>query len=278
MRPAWSGASAPALALDDDLAAAAAGGFDAVEISLPKVWADLERRGPDALADALARRRLTAVAIGPITDVTFRDASGLEKVVAEVHGAATLARRLDASWIVVEPGERPDGADERDALREGRESLERLSRASERYDVGVALMPVGLAWASLRTVRQALGVIDAVGRKSLALALDTFHFHVSGSSLNDLRQARARDIALLRLSDAPEGDRETLREHHRLPPGRGIAPLRALLGAVRQLGVEPPVVVHAPLPREDGDAAGWARRLREATVGLLRDPESSSFR
>lgn len=278
MRPVWSGASAPALALEDDLVAAAAGGFDAVELLLPKLWSALERRGPERLAEALTRRRLAAVALGPITDVTFRDAAGLEKVVAEVHGAATLARRLGASWVLVEPGERPDGADERDALREGRESLERLCRTSERYDVGVALMPVGLAWASLRTIRQALSVIEAVGRRSLGLALDTFHFHVGGSSLDDVRNCPPRALALLRLADAPEGEREGLREHHRLAPGTGVAPLRAILGVVKGLGATPPVAVHVPLPRGESDVAGWARRLREATVALLRDPAPSPSR
>jgi 2-keto-myo-inositol isomerase len=278
VRPAWSGASAPGLALEDDLAAAAAAGFDAVELSLPKLWPYLERRGPDGLAEALARRRFAAVALGPITDATFRDAAGLEKVLAEVHGAATLARRLGAQWILAEPGERPDGADERDALREGRETLDRLCRTSERYDVGVALMPVGLAWASLRTVRQALAVIEAVGRRSLGLALDTFHFHAGGSSLDDVRSCRPRTIAVLRLADAPEGERETLREHHRQPPGSGVAPVAAIVAVVKQLGAAPPAVVHVPLPRGESDATGWARRLREATVGLLREPVPSAPR
>ena len=76
-------------------------------------------------------------------------------------------------------------------------------------------------------------MIDAVGRKSLGLAVDTFHFHVSGSSLEDLRQCRPRAIALLRLADAPEGERETLRDHHRLVPGTGVAPVRAVLGVVK---------------------------------------------
>jgi sugar phosphate isomerase/epimerase len=131
MRPVWSGASAPNLALEEDLDAAAAAGFDAVELSLPKLWPDLERRGPDGVAESLTRRRLAAMALGPLTDVTFRDAAGIEKVVAEMHGAATLARRLGAAWVLVEPGGRPDGADERDALRERRRrSIGSAARAS----------------------------------------------------------------------------------------------------------------------------------------------------
>lgn len=278
MRLAWSGASAPALSLEDDLAAAAAAGYDAVEISVTKLWSHLERRGPDGLADLLERRRLVAVALGPITDATFRDAAGMEKLVSEVNGAAAIARQIGADWILVEPGERPDGADERDVVREARESLDRLCRASERYDVAVALMPVGLAWASLRTVGQALRVIGAVGRKSIGLALDTFHFYTGGSSLEDLRQCRARSIALVRIGDAPAGDREGLREHHRLPPGAGVAPIRALVGIVRALGADPPAIVHVPMAAGEGDATGWARRLREATLDILRGPEPVSPR
>lgn len=278
MRLAWSSACAPELGLEDNVAAAAGARFDAIELTLSKLWPDLERRGPDDVADAVARRRLTTVALGPITDVTFRDPAGREKIVAEMHGAATLARRLGATWVLVEPGERPDGADERDALREGRQTLEQLGRVGERYDVGVALIPVGLAWSSLRTVRQAVQVIDAVGRKSVALALDAFHFHVGGSSLDDLRQCRPRMIALLRLADAPDGDREALRDQHRLPPGKGRVPLRELVGIVTTLGADPPVVVHAPLPRGESDAAGWAHRLREAALGFVREPASPHAR
>jgi 2-keto-myo-inositol isomerase len=278
VRPAWSGASTPALSLDDDLAAAAGAGYDAVELPLSKLWPHLERRGPDGLVALLRSRRLAAVALGPITDATFRDAAGAETLLSEVHGAATLARQLGADWVLVEPGERPDGADERDALREGRSSLERLCRASERYDVGLALMPVGLGWASVRTVGQAVQVIEAIGRKSIGLALDTFHFHVGGSSLADVRRCRGRAIAVVRLADAPEGDREGLRDHHRLPPGTGVAPVRALIATVRALGADPPAIVHVPMPAGEADSTGWARRQREAALDILRGPELAPSR
>jgi sugar phosphate isomerase/epimerase len=278
VRVGWSGACVPGVSVEDDLAAAAGAGFDAVELWLPKLWPDLERRGPDALAELLKRRRLAAVAIGPIADATFRDPAGIDRLQAEVHGAATLARRLGAPWVLVQTGERPDGADERDALREGRETFDRACRASERYDIGVALMPLGYRWASLRTVRQAVSVIEAVGRRSLGLALDTYHFHLGGSALDDVRQLRPRTVALVRLGDAPAGDREALREHHRLPPGAGVAPIRAIAGILRVLGADPPAVVDAPMPAGDGDAPGWARRLRESALAVLRDPELSAAR
>ncbi len=271
MRIAYSGACAPELPLDEELGLAASAGYDAIEIWLPKLWPDLERRGPEGLAQLLGRRRLQAVALTPITGVTFRDGAGRDKVTAEVHGAAQVARTLGASWVVIQPGERPDGADDREALREGRDTLERLCRVGERYDVGVALMPLGFRWASLRTVRQALSVIEAVGRRSLGWVLDTFHFHLGGASLDDLQACRPRSVALLRLGDAPAGDREELRDHHRLLPGRGIVPIRDIIGILRALDADPPAVVDARIPEPRADAAGWARRLRETALEVVRD-------
>jgi len=278
VRVAYTGACAPGLSLDDELGVVASAGYDGVELWLPKVWPALERPGPEALVALMKKRGLAAVALAPIAEATFRDAAGLETVAAQAHGAAALAARLGAAWVVVQPGERPDGADDRDAIREGQESLERLCRVGERYDVGLALMPLGFPWASIRTVQDAMAVLEGVGRRSLGLALDTFHFHVGGSSLDDLKRCRARWLALLRLSDAPAGERQALRDHHRLPPGEGTAPLRAIIGIVRGLGADPPVVVHAPIAAEQGDPTGWAVRLRERALAVLRAPELTHLR
>jgi 2-keto-myo-inositol isomerase len=279
VRLALSGACAPDWPLEDELAGAAAAGYEAVELWLPKLWAVLERSGPEAVAAALKRRHLAAAALAPITEATFRDRAGLEGVTAEVHGAAALARAFGAPWVVIQPGERPDGADERDALREGRHTLGRLALAAERYDVGLAICPLGYAWSSIRTIREAGDIIEAVGRKSLGLALDTFHMHLAGSRPEDVGHLRARWIGLVRLADAPAVEREALRESHRLPPGEGVIPIGEILRGVRALGAsEATAVVASPLPGGPGDAAGWAKRLRERAAAVLRAPAPAGSR
>jgi 2-keto-myo-inositol isomerase len=174
--------------------------------------------------------------------------------------------------VVVQPGERPDGADERDAFREARHTFGQLALAAERYDVGLAIMPIGYAWSSLRNIREAGDVIETVGRRSLGLALDTFHMHVAGSRPEDVGRLRARWIGLVRLADAPAGDVESLRDQHRLPPGDGVIPLAEIVGRVRALGADATAVVACPLPGGHGDAAGWVTRLRERAAALLRAP------
>ncbi len=247
MRLALSGAGAPDWPLDDELAAAAAAGYEAVELWLPKLWAGLERSGPEAVAALLKRHHLAAAALAPIAAATFRDRGGLEAVTAQVHGAAALARGLGAPWVVVQPGERPDGADERDAFREARHTFGQLALAVERYDVGLAIMPIGYAWSSLRSIREAGDVIETVGRRSLGLALDTFHMHVAGSRPEDVGRLRSRW-------------------------GEGVLPLAEIVGRVRALGADPTVVVACPLPGGTREAAGWVKQLRERAAAVLRAP------
>lgn len=136
----------------------------------------------------------------------------------------------------------------------------------------LALIPLGLVRASIRTVRQGGAVVESVGRRSGALALDNFHFHAGGFTLEDLQRCRPQGIALLRIADAPDRPRRELREHHWLLPGEGAVPPQAIASILRRLGADPPTLVHVPFVGSAGEAEGWARRLKERTLAALSDP------
>jgi sugar phosphate isomerase/epimerase len=261
-----SGLAAPRASLEDDCWMAAGIGADAVELAGPKLDPALER---GALTTVLRRHGLRAFAIATVADVTFRDLAGMEALTATIHRWSETARASGADWLVASPGERPDGADARDVLREARETLGRIARVSERYDVGVALCPLGRPRASIRTLRQAIAVVDAVGRPSVALAPDTFEAWAAGSAPDDLKACRPRTLIMLRVADAAlDVAAEEARGHHRRPPGDGPLPLATWIAVARVVApdvaltcaVAPPEGVTAPEPEP------WARRLRERTL------------
>ncbi len=272
MRVAHTGAATPLASLEDDVATAARIGADGLEIWAPKLGPALERGGPAALAALLRRHRVAVVSLAPVPDVLFRDPGGLEETVERVHRLSELARALGATWIVLTPGERPDGADERDVQHEAHATLSRLAQISERYDVGLALTPEGRPRAAVRTLVAAAALVELARRPALALALapDTFHLYAAGSSPEELKACRPRQLALLRLADAPaDVEPESLRDADRLPPGEGVVPIDRVLALVRELGAEPPAVVPV-VPREPGDPTEWARRLRDQALALGR--------
>jgi sugar phosphate isomerase/epimerase len=271
MRWIASGLATPAASLEDDCRAAARLPADGLELALPKLGPALERHGPAGLAALLRRHAVRAFSLAPVEDVTFRDAAGSEAVVEAVHRAAEVARAVGARWIVVMPGERPDGCDEREATREAQATLGRLVRIGERYDVGLALCPLGRPWASIRGIRQALGVLHGVGRRSLGLAPDTFEAWAAGARPDDLKACDPRALAMLRVAGAaPHVAPEEARAHHRRPPGEGAVPVTGWIAVA--LAVEPALPLTTPVAPDDRSVAAedWLRRLREKTLALAR--------
>lgn len=271
MRWIASGLATPAAPVEDDCRAAARVPADGLELAVPKLGPALERHGQAGLAALLRRHALRAFSLAPVEDVTFRDPAGSEAVVEAVHRAAEVARAVRAMWVVVTPGERPDGCDEREATREAQATLGRLARLTERYDVGLALCPLGRPWASVRGVRQALAVLQGVGRRSLGLAPDTFEAWAAGARPDELKACDPRALAMLRVAGAaPHVRPEEARAHHRRPPGEGAVPAAEWLAVA--LAVEPALALTSPVAPEDPSvgAEDWLRRLRENTLALAR--------
>jgi sugar phosphate isomerase/epimerase len=270
MRWIASGLATPAASVEDDCRIAARLPADGLELALAKLPPALERHGLAALAARL-RREARPFSLAAVEDVTFRDRAGTEAVAEAVHRAAEVARAVGATWVVVTPGERPNGCDEREASREAQATLGRLARLTERYDIGLALCPLGRPWASVRTVRQALAVLHGVGRRSLGLAPDTFEAWAAGSRPDDLKACDPRALAMLRVAGAaPHVAPEDARDHHRRAPGEGPVPVADWLAVA--LAVEPALAVTAPVAPIDR-AVGpedWVRRLRETTWSLAR--------
>jgi|GEM_PF-2341063 len=273
MRFVASGLATPAAPLEEDVRAAARVGADGLELARGKLAAALERAGPAGLAALLRRQGVRAVSIAAVEDVTFRDREGAEMVTEAVHRTAETARALGAAWIVVTPGDRPDGADERDATREACATLERLARLGERYDVGLALQPRGHPLASVRTLAQALAVVERVGRRALGLAPDTFECWAAGVAPEELTRCHPRWLAMLRVADAvPDVAPEGARAHHRRPPATGVVPLVAWVSVALALVPDLPVTCPVPAPEAPPpEPEAWTRRLRERVVELGRE-------
>jgi 2-keto-myo-inositol isomerase len=271
VRVAHTGASTPLLSLEDDVAIAAGIGADGLEIWAPKLGPALERAGPAGLTALLRRHQVTVVSLAPVPDALSCDQAGAEEALARVHRLSELARTLRASWIVLTPGDRPAGADERDGQDQARIALARLAQISERYDVGLALTPDSHPRAAVRTLAAAAAVLAKTARPVLGLAPDTFSLYAARSSPEDLTACRPRWLALFRLADAPgDVEPESLGDADRLPPGDGVAPIDRLLVLARELGAAPPAVVPVAAGA-DGDPRAWAQRLRERALAVERD-------
>jgi len=70
------------------------------------------------------------------------------------------------------------------------------------------------------------------------LVIDSFHFYAGGSTLDMIHSLDQKLLAVFHINDAEDLPREDLNDSHRLLPGLGILPLRAIIGAFARIGYD----------------------------------------
>jgi len=113
--------------------------------------------------------------------------------------------------------------------------LGELADIAAPFGVRLALEPV--AFAPLKTLAQALEVIDATERDNIGLNIDTFHIWAAGTPWEEVARLDPRLILVVHLSDAtPRRGAQWSDADRGVFPGEGIIPLQEGIAAIRSTG------------------------------------------
>ena len=266
--------------LEDKLTAAAAAGFDGVELFENDLLAS-------RLAPADVRRRCADLGLSIDLYQPFRD---FEAVPTDVL-AANLRRaeqkfdvmaELGAGTVLVCSSVSPDAIDDDELAAE---QLHRLATlAGER---GLRVAYEALAWGRfVHGYEHAWRIVRYAAHPALGVCLDSFHILSKGADPAAIRAIPGEKIFFLQLADAPELPMDVLpwSRHHRLFPGQGDFDLTAFTGHVLAAGYRGPLsleVFNDVFRQADpGPAAVDARRsllALEESLGLLDIPPAPAL-
>lgn len=112
----------------------------------------------------------------------------------------------------------------------------------------------GRAFEFIHTFDALFQLVKMIGRDNVGLALDAWHLHVAGTTMEELQQLTAADIVAVFLSDAPSDlNLENADESDRLMPGEtGAIDSAALLTTLAEFGFGGPVSVRSSRTGLDG--------------------------
>lgn len=236
MKLALNGATTMRADLLTDIRAASAAGFDCLEIWAAKLRKFLESGTTAELRRALAEHRLEPYSINSIEHITFRDAEGHARLLAECEELCRTASELGCPYVVVVPSPLPEGKGREDAIEESVRVLGELSFVADRHNVALAFEFLGQPGCSVQTLELADEIVRHVARANVGLVIDSFHFYAGGSSLLSVEALDPSRLFVLHINDAEDLPREQLEDRHRLLPGLGILPLKEILRALRAVG------------------------------------------
>lgn len=203
--------------IEQQIELAAAAGFTQIGLWLDDVDNALSRgKSLARIRQDLQEARLGAGEVcflGGWHDLPNQD---FQKAVADTERACEVATALGCDLLVAVPSLAPGH------LESGPTRLRRICEVGAGFGVRIALEFPGTA-AEINNVRTAWNLIRATGCENAGLLLDTFHYFLGGSQIEDLCTVPAEKIFLVHVSDAMKVSDELLKTPHdyRTFPGDG---------------------------------------------------------
>jgi 2-keto-myo-inositol isomerase len=270
MKIALNGATTMKADLRTDIVSAAEAGFDGIEIWASKLRRFLDLSPASELRRMIAEHGLDAVSINSIERITFRDSNGHRELLDECGSLSRIAADIGCHCIVVVPSPFPNGISRDEIIDESSHVLRRMAEVARDSDVRLGFEFLGQSSCSVQTLDLANEIVEKTGASNVGLVIDSFHFYAGGSRLDSIREIDPKRICVFHINDAEDRPPSELEDRHRLLPGLGILPLRAIVESLEAIGYDGYASVEIFRPEYwELDAGELARQAHAATARQL---------
>ncbi|MCP5151471.1 MAG: sugar phosphate isomerase/epimerase and 4-hydroxyphenylpyruvate domain-containing protein [Ectothiorhodospiraceae bacterium] len=220
--------------LGEKLRAAAAAGFDGVEIfENDLLYFDRQPREVAAMAADLG---LEIVAWQPFRDFEALPAAERQKAFDRAEHKFDVMGELGAPLMLVCSNVSPHALD--DPARAAADLAALAERGARR---GIRIGYEALAWGRhVRDYTAAWSIVEQADHPGLGIVLDSFHIFARGNSLAGIATIPSARIAMVQLADAPDITMDLLQlsRHFRCFPGQGAYPVRDFVRALARQGYD----------------------------------------
>jgi 4-hydroxyphenylpyruvate dioxygenase len=223
--------------LVEKLHAAAAAGFDGVEIFEPDLVAS--ELSPEEIKALAARLGLSLDLYQPFRDFEGVTDEELQANLRRAEAKFVLMNRLGIDTILVCSNV---GTATIDSDQHSADQLRALGDLAARYGVKIAFE--ALAWGRfVDDYRRSWRIVQLAAHPQVGLCLDSFHILSRGHDPAAIEQIPGDKIFFLQLADAPALSMDVLSwsRHHRLFPGEGSFDLPTFVAHVLRAGYAGPL-------------------------------------
>ena len=222
--------------LEDKLVAAAAAGFDGIEIFEPDLLASPER--PAEIAARCADLGLTIDLFQPVRDVEALPPRAFAAALDRVEHKFAVMEELGVDTALVCSSVHPEAVDDDELAAEQLRTV-----AGRAADHGLRIAYEALAWGRhVHTWDHSWRIVAAADHPALGLCLDSFHILSRCSDPSAIRDVPGEKVFFLQLADAADVAMDVLpwSRHHRLFPGQGAFDLATFTAHVAATGYAGP--------------------------------------
>ena len=211
--------------------------FDAVEFTMDKVEAILEKKSLPEINALVRREGLSVASINGPENFNLLDDREFTDLLNRTGKIVEAARELDCQLLIPVPSPAKQGMSQDAAVAETAAALSKMAaRYGSRIRLGLEFL--GMTHCSINNLHAAIETIRRVDNSNVGLVLDSFHMHISDSRFSDINQLKAEQVFLVHVNDSEQGDKRTLTDANRLYPGEGEIDLKAFASALNGIGYD----------------------------------------
>ncbi|MBK6751280.1 MAG: sugar phosphate isomerase/epimerase [Pyrinomonadaceae bacterium] len=273
MEIALNGATTMTADLETDIRAAAAAGYDLVELRSNKLYDYLDAKTVDDLKALLTETGIGVLSINTLEHITWRSEEDYADIKAECAKLCEISAAIGCPYVLSVPGSLRQGPKtDEETIAESVRVLNELADIAEPYGIKIGFEFLGEAGNSVQTLDLGSKIVNLVGRDSVGNVMDTYHFYAGSSSYEAIDSLDPKKLFIFHINDAEDLPKSELNDSKRLYPGLGILPIKEIKSHLDGIGYDGPVSVEIFRPeyweQDPFEVAVKARAATEEVLGL----------
>lgn len=223
-----------------DLALCEKYGYAYIELRLDMLRDYLRRNTVSDLQAFFRSSNLKPFAFNSIEDINFCNPAQWKDLLELFKFGCETAQAIENPFMIVVP---TMGADmhlksKQEIFDDSIDVLNRLADIAKPYGVRLALEPIGDKRWCVRSLDQALEIVQAVNRDDVGLALDSINLYLYNKleNINTIDDVPLNKLFVYHIDDCEDLELGVLDHCHRLFPGDGVIPLEAIMNKLHAKG------------------------------------------
>jgi 2-keto-myo-inositol isomerase len=226
--------------VEDDLRLSEKYGYEYIELRLDMLKNYFSKKTIKDLQSFFSSSRLKPYAFNSIENINFCSPTQWDALVSLFTFGCETAQAIGNPYLIVVPtmGEDMHLKTKKEVFFDSVKVLDKLANIAKPYGIKLAFEPIGDKRWCVRSLDQALEIVEAVNRDDVGLALDSINLFLYNrlENIDSIDNVPLEKIFVYHIDDCEDLPLGTLDHGHRLYPGDGVIPLSAITQKLHDKG------------------------------------------
>lgn len=215
-------------------------GYDYIELRLDMLRDYLTRFTVKDLQSFFKSSKMKPYAFNSIENINFCDTNQWDQLMNLFRFGCEAAQAIENPYLIVVPtmGADMEKKTKEEVFDDSAEVLMKLAETAKPYGVKLAFEPIGDKRWCVRSLDQALEIVQAVNRPDVGLALDSINLFLYNrlENIDTIETVPLEKLFVYHIDDCENLPLGILDHCHRLFPGDGVIPLKAISDKLKHKG------------------------------------------